>query len=101
MTIGNMNRQVVIKRPVSTNTDGHVVESDSTFTNVWAEVKKRNRDYYADGVYVQERNASMRVWYNDTIQLSDKAVIDAVEYEITDIEPDTNQVFMTVRLRQV
>ena len=96
-----LNSRVSIQRAKESIDDGHVSTTWETFKTVWCNYRLRNRDYYTNGVYVEERRAVFEMWQDDAIALNHRIVLNNVAYEITDIQPAKARNKMEIMGRKV
>lgn len=99
--MAKLDTQITIQRPVEKVESGNVTTTWKTFKTVWCNYQLRNRDYYADGVYIEQRNATFYLWQDDTIELNQRIVFNKTNYEITDISPSKIRNRMEIKARKV
>ena len=99
MSLGRMNTRITIQSPTEKVEHGNTVTTWQDVKQVWSQYNPRIRDYYANGVYIQERNAVFTVYYDSSILPNYRIIHNEQEYDITSIEPDAMKVRMVIRTR--
>ena len=95
------NTIITIQQPSANSGTGYdkaaTVYSD--YKTIFADKRTIYKNYYANGVHIEQDDAVFKVWYDSEIGIGDRIVCDSKDYKILDIAPDSRRVEMEIKAR--